>query len=113
MKVHQSLTSFVEQEVLPARAANPRDRRLDGQIAGGNRAVFGISRHAGRQWKVHADTHYEPLLLAYDALMAGIVDDPFVAEPTRGGDGTCLVLVDSLRQRMSNPHAKYVYIYEV
>lgn len=113
MTIHQSFQSFMEQEVLPARAANPGHRRLDGEIAGGNRSVFGVFRHAGRQWKVHADTHYEPLLLAYKALRTGEVGDPFVAEPTRSGDGTCLVLIEPLKQRMSDVRPKYLYVYEV
>lgn len=39
--------------------------RLDGQDDVGNSEVAGRFFLAGRQWKVHSDTHFEPLLVAY------------------------------------------------
>ena len=110
MSVHQSFRSFMEAVVLPMRGANPSHRRLDGQVAGGNREVVGIFRYGGRVWKVHADTHYEPLLIAYNALTSG-TDDPFVEESTRRG--LCLDLLPELRARRRDPRRKYLYIYEV
>jgi len=106
---HQSFVDFVETVVLPARAANPMHRRLDGQRTGGNWAVFGEFRHRGRRWKVHADTHYEPLLVAYEAAKAGA--DPFVEVPTQSG--LSLDLTDELRAKLTVPRYKYIYIYEL
>jgi len=45
--------------------------RLDGELSGGNRTVVGVFRGDGRDWKVHEDSHYEPLLIAYEAARAG------------------------------------------
>jgi hypothetical protein len=106
--MYQSFASFVEAVVLPGRAENPAHRRLDGQSTGGNFAVAGEFRHRGRSWKVHADTHYEPLLVAYEAAKSGA--DPFVEVPTKRG--TSLDLTDELRRELSEPRFKYIYIYE-
>ena len=84
-------------------------RRLDGQHTGGNRAVAGEFRHLGKRWKVHSDTHYEPLLVAYEAATAG--NDPFVEAPTRSG--LSLDLNDQLRSKLSERRHKYIYIYEI
>ena len=106
---HQSFVDFMESTVVPARAANPTHRRLDGQSSGGNRAVFGEFRHRGKRWKVHADTHYEPLLVAYNAAKEGA--DPFVESSTQSG--LSLDLTDDLRAKLSEQRYKYVYIYEM
>ena len=106
---HKSFTSFVEAVVLPGRAQNPGHRRLDGQQSGGNRTVAGEFTHRGKNWKVHADTHYEPLLVAYEAAKAGA--EPFVEVPTRAGNS--LDLNDDLRRKLSEPRFKYIYIYQI
>jgi hypothetical protein len=110
VEIHQSFRGFIEEVALPMRAANPSHRRLDGQVAGGNREVVGRFRHRDRVWKVHADTHYEPLLIAYEAVKTG-TDDPFIEEPTRRG--RCLDLLPELRAQRQDPAHKYLYIYEV
>src|SRR5687768_1528011 len=107
--VHESYERFVEAIVLPRRDANPSHRRLDGWASGGNLAVAGHFRYDGRKWKVHEDSHYEPLLIAYDAFKAGDTS-PFVEEPTKRG--AALNLRPELRTRMSAPRFKYIYIYE-
>jgi hypothetical protein len=104
-----SYASFVEAVVLPRRKQNPAHRRLDGWTSGGNFAVAGIFRHDGREWKVHEDSHYEPLLLAYEALMKG-EPEPFIEAPTKRG--TCLDLKPELRAQISGRH-KYFYVYSV
>jgi hypothetical protein len=106
--MHASFVSFMEEVVLPARTASPTDVRLDGWRTGGNFAVFGEFEHGTGQWKVHADTHYEPLMLAYEAAKSGI--DPFVEVPTKRGSS--LDLTDVLRPKLSEPRFKYIYIYE-
>lgn len=106
---YQSFREFVEQIILPMQAANPGDARLDGQPSGGNRAVVGTFWHQGRRWKVHADTHYHQLLVAYQALRSGELLDPFVEQAT--ARGKCLEHVPSLRVRTEDKH-KHMYIYE-
>jgi hypothetical protein len=107
---HPSYVSFVENVVLPRRSQNPAHIRLDGEVAGGNRTVAGLFRGDGREWKVHEDSHYEPLLIAYDAVKAGDAW-PFVEAPTKSG--TSLDLKPELRQRLSNRRHKYLYIYSL
>jgi hypothetical protein len=107
---HPSYISFVENVVLPRRSQNPAHVRLDGELAGGNRTVAGVFRGEGREWKVHEDSHYEPLLIGYEAAKAG--DPwPFVEPPTK--TGTALDLKPELRQRLSDRRHKYLYIYSL
>jgi hypothetical protein len=100
---------FVEEVVLPRRAAHAADRRLDGWTSGGNFAVAGVFEYAGRQWKVHEDSHYEPILIAYTAMRGGD-EVPFVEEPTKRG--ISLNLKPELRTKLTTPKFKYMYIYE-
>ena len=108
--VYLSFVEFMELVVIPQRAANPNHIRLDGETSGGNRAVAGMFRHHNKVWKVHADSVYETLLLAYDSTIEGKVADPFLEESTRRGN--CLVLTDSVRRLMVKPRFKHLYIYE-
>lgn len=106
---YPSYTAFAEAVVLPRRAADPAARRLDGWTSGGNMAVAGVFRYDGREWRVHEDSHYEPLLIAYEAFNSGD-RAPFVEKPTK--HGTCLDLKPDLRARLTTPRFKYLYIYE-
>jgi hypothetical protein len=99
--------AFTEAVVLPGRTANPRHRRLDGQEGVSNREVAGAFEHLGRTWRVDADTHYAPLLLAYDEVRAG--RDPFVVRPT-GGGRVKLVLNDNVHARLGT-RFQYFYAY--
>lgn len=103
-----NFAAFVEAVVLPLRAEHPTRRRLDGWPSGGNWEVAGRFRHADSLWTVHADTHFEPLLLAYEASQHG--EDPFLVEPTKRGRS--LNIQPALRARMTNPRLKYIYVYE-
>jgi hypothetical protein len=105
---YSSFRAFMEQLIVPMQASNPHDKRLDGQPSGGNREVVGYFWHDGRRWKVHADTHYRQLLIAYEALKSGQVQDPFVEHPTVRG--TSLDLIPALRSR-SLEREKHLYIY--
>ena len=103
---------FYEQIVLPAKKINPHHIRLDGEIAGGNRKIFGSFTHNNRIWKVHSDTHYEPLMLAYEySCLDCEKNDPFIMETTRNGSN-CLALIDKLFRLQINSKYKYLYIYE-
>lgn len=103
MTVFLSFGQWVEAEVLARR----EQKRLDGATTGGNRTVAGRFRHGGKAWKVHADTHLEPLLLAYEAQQAGA--DPFKVGRSR--TGLTLELIDDLQARRRTRH-KHLYIYE-
>lgn len=109
MTDYPSFHAFMEQLILPMQSDHPEDKRLDGQPSGGNREVVGTFAHGGRRWKVHADTRYRPLVIAYEALKTGELMDPFVEARTQRGKS--LELVPALRAR-SGDRAKYLYIYE-
>jgi hypothetical protein len=104
--VYDDFVSFINAEILPRKAAQPDATRLDGQRTGGSREVVGRFRYDGYAWVVHADSHYEPLEIAYEAHLQGM--RPFVQEPTDRGQS--LALAPDLRARQSSAH-KYLYIY--
>lgn len=103
MTTHPSFSSFVEAQVLPLR----HQLRLDGATSGGNREVFGRFRRLGTTWKVHADSHTEPLLMAYEAEKQGR-DALCVGSCSTG---RTLELVDALQKRRAT-RFKHLYIYE-
>jgi hypothetical protein len=108
--IHDSFIDFMEKVVLPRKSANPTHLRLDGWTGGGNFDVAGRFRHRGKVWKVHADTRYEPLVIAYNSIKDSMALDPFTEESTK--NGTCLVLDAKLRSQMGRANAKYIYIYQ-
>lgn len=110
--IHPHFRAYIETEIIPKRLAHPTHLRLDGQITGGNREIAGMFYHVGRIWKVHADSHYEPLLLAYDSIIQhGAAYEPFRIEDTNTLAGTCLVLIAEVQQLKSKPRFKHLYIY--
>ena len=80
-----SFVEFVEEKVLPHREANPDWKRLDGATSGSNAEVFGGFKYKGAGYRVHADTHFEPMMVAYEAVQAGD-EEPFTEAPTRTGE---------------------------
>jgi hypothetical protein len=110
MPPYPSFGAFMEEIVLPLRAAYPSYERLDGQPTGGNRDSAGEFTHAGRMWRVHADTHLDRLMAAYEALTRG-TSDPFVEQPTPRGNS--LDLRPELKAGLHSPRRKYLYIYEM
>lgn len=102
-----SFVEFVEQRVLPHRSAHPDWQRLDGAETGGNWEVFGRFMRAGARWRVHADSHFESLLIAYEAASSG-GGDPFIEAPT--SRGLRLDLREDLSQRVSSGF-RHLYIY--
>jgi hypothetical protein len=106
--VYEDFVSFMRCSVLPHQKEHPKDIRLDGELTGRNRKVFVYFRHNGHVWKVHEDTHYEPLMLALSAAQVG--EDPFVESDTAKGKGRCLVLTGELAAHQQTGH-KYLYIY--
>lgn len=102
--IHRTFTAWMEDQVLPLGD----QRRLDGRDAGGNREVAGRFLRYGTTWKVHADTHLEPLRLALEAERRG--EDPFVIGQSK--NGRTLELVERL-QRRRGTRFKHLYVYEV
>jgi hypothetical protein len=96
--------AFMEQLALPSKAKNPAQKRLDGRKGGGNRECFGEFYRNGKVWKVHADTRFEPLEVAYRTEIAG--RDPFVETQTNGSN-ICL----ELRPGLWPQRYKHLYIY--
>ena len=111
--VYDSFKAFMEKLVIPQKKANPNHIRLDGKTSGSTREAAGMFRHHNKVWKVDADTRYEPLLLAYDLMKKGAVNDPFVEEATATGKGTCLVLREKVKKLLPYSRFKYHYIYEI
>ena len=104
---YPTFAAFMEAIVLPGAEANPAHKRLDGAISGGNRDVAGRFWRDGIRWKVHADSHYEPLLMAYGYEQEG--GEPFAYAKTKRGRS--LVLIDRLQARRKSGHG-HLYIYE-
>ena len=103
-----TFTEFVERVALPRLLENPRATRLDGQDSGGNRKVAGRFFFAGKQWKVHSDTHFEPLLLAY--WHARRFSEASTFERVATGSDEKLDLVTELRRVRASSH-QHLYIY--
>ncbi len=97
----------MEAVVIPRKALDPAKVRFDGWSpnSGGNREIAGRFRHQGKAWKMHSDTRFEPLLIAYAEVKKGR-RDPFVEEITQRERGTRLVLRNDLWKGF-----KYLYIY--
>ena len=108
--IYNSFAELMDSALLPLRAANPTDARLDGAQSGGNREVAGRFRHHDKTWKINADTHYEPLMIAYRAMKKDKTSDPFVEQATQLGN--CLVLKNEFQRSLSDPRFKHIYIYE-
>jgi hypothetical protein len=103
--IYENFLALMEKEILPRQEKNPDHVRLDGRLSGGNREVAGQFLHHGKTWKIHADTRYEPLKLAYLA-MRDQSSDPFKESAT--DKGRRLDLSPAI-QRLG---ARHLYIYE-
>jgi len=92
----------VESGVLPQQAHNPTHISLDGRRTGPHgSAAFRFKRH-GNVWKINADTHYDPLKLAYDSIANDSSYDPFVEMPTRETKGISHGICLKLKQGSEN-----------
>lgn len=103
---HPSFKDWVEADVLPLQRAHPSWSRLDGRRSGGNRTPVGQFRHANRDWVVHGDTRFDPVLRAYLAITSGTLLDPFVIRPAKVRD--CLDLAPQVK---ATNQPKYFYVY--
>lgn len=82
--IADSFASFVDEKVRPHLEANPNWKRLDGETTGSNDDVFGSFRYQGAAYRIHSDTHFEPIFVAYQAMQAGD-EEPFVESATKSG----------------------------
>lgn len=104
---YPTFAAFVERVVLPGSEANLDYKRLDGWPSGGNLEVAGRFWRDGMRWKVHSDTHFEPMLMAYGYEQEG--QEPFEHGETK--NGRSLVLTEKLQAARNTPH-RHLYIYE-
>ena len=105
--VYESFARWVEAYVLPLQRSNPTWHRLDGLNGGGNREIFGRFRYEDQIWEVHGDTHFVPVIRAYQAVRDEQVSDPFVVEQAKVRQ--CLNLKPELRNTQL---PKHFYVYE-
>jgi hypothetical protein len=113
--VYENFVAFVEAEVLPRLLQNPQHARLDGWTESkGNWTVIALFRHDGHVWRVHADSHYEPLILAYYGVKFRHESPTFVRTET-DKDGVRLDLSPELGalRPTRRANARYLYIYQV
>ena len=107
-EIYKDFDSFMQDGVTPKRKQN--DIRLDGKTKGSSRKVFGYFRYNKQTWKVHEDTHYIPLDIAYEDRNSGEV--PFVELPTATGKGLRLALSGKLREvQQERQQSRYEYLY--
>lgn len=111
MKIYDSFEDYVEQFVIPHQNHNPDRIRLDDWETGGNREIYGVFRYRNKYWKVHGDSRFEPLLVAYKAVKDEHAD-PFTEKTTNSGKGNSLILKEEFQSRLSKPRFKHLYIYE-
>lgn len=107
MEIYNTFQDLTKSFILPRKNNHPNDKRLDGQPSGGNRNIAGKFKHNGNIWKVHFDTHYKPLMLAYNACKQG--KNPFQIE-TKPNGNMSLVLINELRKLQNSKH-KYLFVY--
>jgi len=107
-KIYSSFPSFIERIILPLYLQNSNHIRLDGQSSKGNRDVAGRFKYKEQIWKVHMDTHYEPLFLAHYSWKYKTGERTFVEEKTNSG--TKLSLTNEINS-FRNSRFSYLYIY--
>jgi hypothetical protein len=104
----RSFEAFIEAGVLPLQSAHPAWIRFDGQRSGGNRTPVGYFVSGDGIWRVHADTWFRPLLIAYEAGERDPSRLALVVEETSRSRSKCLVLRPDLR---GWNRFKHLYVY--
>ena len=107
----QTFEKFMEREVLPQLLRDPSKKRLDGRDTGGNREVFGIFTHELEDWHVNADSHFEPLILAYYAAKYAPPGVPAFDRVPAEGPAQRLALSKELQNTMRRDRPQYFYAY--
>jgi hypothetical protein len=106
--IYSDFGEMMRQVVLPMHLAEPSHARLDSPRTDGNWDVLCRFRWKGTVWKVHFDSRYEPLLLAYYGWQFGLGDDVFVEAPME--KGVRLDITPSLAGVRPTSH-RYLYLY--
>jgi hypothetical protein len=75
MPTYPDFVTFAEA-VQALHTANPDWMRLNGKLEGGDQNAWAFFTHNGKKWKVDADTHVLPILVAYQYFRKTGVD-PF------------------------------------
>ena len=99
----KSYTDFYESQI-----AHLNTLRIDGNEKGGNRKSASTFIFNGHVWKVHQDSHIEPLKKAFEEFSNGQM--PFIMTNTKGNKGKCLILNPAI---YSISESKKMYIYKV
>jgi hypothetical protein len=105
----EDFVRLIRSAVIPLRDANPTWTRLDGRASGGSRNTFAKFEYLGKGWAIHEDTHFEPLMLAYESAVTGV--DPFIIADTDRGQRLELN-PDLASQRAGLPRYLYIYNWE-
>lgn len=105
--IYESFEEWVRENVLAHRQLHPTWFRLDGRTQNGNQTIFAKFKHLDLIWKVHADTRFDPVLRAYDAIINGTHPHPLRMTRTRNDRSDCLTLIPELED---GPN-KYFYVY--
>lgn len=101
--IYQSFEELMENNIIPLHKNNSDWIRLDGRLEGGNRKIYALFMYESILWKIHSDTRFEPLEIAYEKFKDK--KDPFNKNQTRGGN-LSLKLKDELKYK------KHLYIYK-
>ena len=107
---YSSFDAFMHDFVLPLQQQHPGWRQLDGKSRS-SPVTVAIFDHQNHSWEVHADTRFDPLLVAHADASSG--SDPLVPEPSRSGKRMCLALRADLRSKTNQPRYKHLFIYQI
>jgi hypothetical protein len=106
--IYTDFGAMMRQVVIPMHMAEPSHARLDSPRTDGNWDVLCRFQWKARVWKVHMDSHFEPLMLAYYGWQYSLGDDVFVESAIE--TGVRLDIVDVVAAIRPTRH-RYLYLY--
>lgn len=110
---YESFLELMEQVIVPRFEADPNSTRIGSKaLGGGPRMPSCYFVYRGRTWRVHGDSAYQPLMIAYKAMKSGALPYPFVEKTKSRGSGLCLLLHESLAPVLASLPIQRMYIYE-
>ena len=102
MKIYNSFEELFKAKLITLINRHPDWIRLDGEISGGNREIFGKFKYKNKIWKINSDSHIEKLSIAYTKFLRG--EEPFIETYTSKNKLLTLEL-------KNNKGFKHLYIY--